>query len=161
MALTAPTKYISEYTKGLDIPHHVVDGNDVSAVFAATQEAVEWARAGKGPSMIEGITYRWYDHSGFAGGRVGQDGAKGLPYRTDDEVQAVDVARSDSALQEVAAGERAPPSRPSSRRSTPTPRRPSTRRSSSPARAPIPIRLRACSTPMPTGRGRGHPVLQP
>ena len=30
MALTVPTKYISEYTKGLDIPHHVVDGNDVT-----------------------------------------------------------------------------------------------------------------------------------
>jgi TPP-dependent pyruvate/acetoin dehydrogenase alpha subunit len=87
MAFTVPTKYISEYTKGLDIPHHLVDGNDLSAVHAATKEAVEWARAGKGPSMIEGITYRWYDHSGFAGGKVGQDGAMGLPYRTDDEVK--------------------------------------------------------------------------
>ena len=87
MALTVPTKYVSEYTKGLDIPHHVVDGNDVSAVYAATKEAVEWARAGHGPSMIEAVTYRWYDHSGFAGGRVGQDGAHGLPYRTDDELQ--------------------------------------------------------------------------
>ena len=46
-----------------------------------------WARAGKGPSMIEGITYRWYDHAGFAGGRVGQDGAMGLPYRTDEELK--------------------------------------------------------------------------
>ncbi len=87
MALTVPTKYISEYTKGLDIPHHLVDGNDVSAVYAATEEAVAWARAGNGPSMIEAITYRWYDHSGFAGGKVGQDGAMGLPYRTDEEVR--------------------------------------------------------------------------
>jgi pyruvate dehydrogenase E1 component alpha subunit len=37
--------------------------------------------------MIEAITYRWYDHSGFAGSRVGQEGAMGLPYRTDDEVK--------------------------------------------------------------------------
>ncbi|MGE3507651.1 MAG: thiamine pyrophosphate-dependent dehydrogenase E1 component subunit alpha [Vicinamibacterales bacterium] len=87
MAFTVPTKFISEYTKGLDIPHFLVDGNDLAAVHAATKEAVEWARAGKGPSVIEGITYRWYDHSGFAGGRVGQDGAMGLPYRTDDEVK--------------------------------------------------------------------------
>ena len=87
MAATVPTKYIAEYTKGLDIPHHVVDGNDVSATYAATREAVEWARAGKGPSMIEGITYRWYDHAGFAGGKVGQDGAMSLPYRSDDEVR--------------------------------------------------------------------------
>ncbi len=88
MAATAPTKYISEYTKGLDIPHYLVDGNDVSAVYAATNEAVEWGRAGKGPSVIEGLTYRWYDHSGFAGARVNEDGAMGLPYRTDEEVRA-------------------------------------------------------------------------
>ncbi len=88
VANTVPTKYVSEYTKGLDIPHFLVDGNDLSAVYAATAEAVEHARAGNGPSMIEGITYRWYDHSGFAGSKVGQDGAFGIPYRTDDEVNA-------------------------------------------------------------------------
>jgi TPP-dependent pyruvate/acetoin dehydrogenase alpha subunit len=88
VANTAPTKYISEYTKGLDIPHYLVDGNDVTAVRAVTEDAVAHARAGNGPSMIEGITYRWYDHSGFAGGKVGQDGAFGIPYRTDDEVRA-------------------------------------------------------------------------
>ena len=87
MATVTPTKYICEYTKGLDIPHHLVDGNDVAAVYAATKESVDWARAGKGPSMIEGMTYRWYDHSGFAGGRVGVDGALGLPYRSDEEVR--------------------------------------------------------------------------
>jgi acetoin:2,6-dichlorophenolindophenol oxidoreductase subunit alpha len=87
MAKTAPTKYVSEYTKGLDLPHHLVDGNDVTAVFSATKAAVEWARSGKGPVVIEGITYRWYDHAGFAGGRVGVDGAYGLPYRSDDEVK--------------------------------------------------------------------------
>ena len=88
VANSAPTKYVSEYTKGLDIPHFLVDGNDLSAVYAATAQAVEHARAGNGPSMIEGMTYRWYDHSGFAGGKVGQDGAFGMPYRTDDEVNA-------------------------------------------------------------------------
>jgi acetoin:2,6-dichlorophenolindophenol oxidoreductase subunit alpha len=88
MARTVPTKYIAEYTKGLGIPHHIVDGNDVSAVYAASQEAVEWARAGNGPSVIEGITYRWYDHSGFSGSRQGEDGAFRIPYRTDEEVRA-------------------------------------------------------------------------
>lgn len=87
VASTVPTKYISDYTKGLGIPHYLVDGNDLSAVYAATKEAVDWARAGKGPSMIEGITYRWYDHSGFAGAKVGVDGAFGIPYRTDEEVR--------------------------------------------------------------------------
>jgi TPP-dependent pyruvate/acetoin dehydrogenase alpha subunit len=88
VANTVPTKYVSEYTKGLDIPHYTVDGNDISAVYAATQEAVDMARAGKGPAVIEGLTYRWYDHSGFAGARSGQHGAMGLPYRTDEEVRA-------------------------------------------------------------------------
>ena len=88
VANTVPTKYVSEYTKGLDIPHHLVDGNDMTAVHAATKEAVEWARAGNGPSMIEGMTYRWYDHSGFASSKIGEDGAFGIPYRTDDEVRA-------------------------------------------------------------------------
>jgi TPP-dependent pyruvate/acetoin dehydrogenase alpha subunit len=87
MARTVPTKYVSELTKGLDIPHHVVDGNDLAAVHQVTREAVTWARDGKGPSVIEAMTYRWYDHSGFAGGRVAQEGAMGLPYRTDDEVR--------------------------------------------------------------------------
>lgn len=87
VADTAPTKYISDYTKGLDLPHHLVDGNNIAAVYNATKQAVEWAHAGKGPSVIEALTYRWYDHSGFAGARVGQEGAVGLPYRTDDEVR--------------------------------------------------------------------------
>ena len=87
VADTAPTKYISDYTKGLDLPHHLVDGNNIASVYNATKQAVEWARAGKGPSVIEALTYRWYDHSGFAGARVGQEGAVGLPYRTDDEVR--------------------------------------------------------------------------
>lgn len=87
MALTTPTKYVSELTRGIDMPHFVVDGNDVTAMYAAAHEAVEWARAGKGPSIIEGITYRWYDHSGFAGAKHGVDAAFGLPYRSDDEVR--------------------------------------------------------------------------
>jgi pyruvate dehydrogenase E1 component alpha subunit len=65
-----------------------VDGNDVAAVFAVAKEAVERARSGKGPTVIEGKTYRWYDHRNFAGAKVGVDGAFGLPYRSDDEVRA-------------------------------------------------------------------------
>jgi pyruvate dehydrogenase E1 component alpha subunit len=88
VASTVPTKYISDYTKGLGIPHYLVDGNDVSSVYAATKEAVDRARAGNGPSMLEGLTYRWYDHSGFAGAKAAEDGAFGMPYRTDEEVRA-------------------------------------------------------------------------
>jgi pyruvate dehydrogenase E1 component alpha subunit len=87
MASNIPGGNASTYTKGLPIPSVTVDGNDVAAVFAATMEAVERARAGFGPSVIEAITYRWYDHSGFAGAKEGVDGAFGLPYRSDTEVK--------------------------------------------------------------------------
>ena len=40
-----------------------VDGNDVLAVYAATREAVERARAGGGPTLIEAVTYRMGAHS--------------------------------------------------------------------------------------------------
>lgn len=75
------------YTRGLPIPSVTVDGTDVAAVFSATQEAVARARAGFGPSVIEAKVIRWYDHAGMAGAKVGQDGAFGLPYRSDSEVQ--------------------------------------------------------------------------
>ena len=41
----------------------LVDGNDVIAVFNATLEAVENARKGNGPTMIEAYTYRMSDHT--------------------------------------------------------------------------------------------------
>jgi pyruvate dehydrogenase E1 component alpha subunit len=86
-ALVSATRYQSDLTKGLDIPHYLVDGNDVAQVYDATKRAVEWARAGNGPSVIEAMTYRWYDHQGFAGAKAAVDGAFGLPYRSDDEMR--------------------------------------------------------------------------
>jgi pyruvate dehydrogenase E1 component alpha subunit len=40
-----------------------VDGNDVLAVYAATREAVDRARAGEGPTLIECVTYRLAMHT--------------------------------------------------------------------------------------------------
>jgi acetoin:2,6-dichlorophenolindophenol oxidoreductase subunit alpha len=45
------------------IPSGVIDGNDVLAVRDATRDAVERARAGGGPTLIEAMTYRHYGHS--------------------------------------------------------------------------------------------------
>ena len=45
------------------IPGARVDGNDVLAVYEAVRTAVERARAGAGPSLIEAVTYRWGGHS--------------------------------------------------------------------------------------------------
>ena len=56
-----------------------VDGNDVLAVYAATHEAVERARAGDGPTLIECVTYRLGVHT------TADDPTK---YRTNEEVEA-------------------------------------------------------------------------
>jgi TPP-dependent pyruvate/acetoin dehydrogenase alpha subunit len=44
------------------IPSVVVDGNDVMAVYEVVKKAVDRARNGKGPSLVEGLTYRWEGH---------------------------------------------------------------------------------------------------
>lgn len=45
------------------IPGEIVDGNDVLAVYEATKRAVERARAGGGPSLIEAKTFRMKGHA--------------------------------------------------------------------------------------------------
>lgn len=45
------------------IPGIRVDGNDVLAVYVAAAEAVERARSGGGPTLIEGLTYRMTPHT--------------------------------------------------------------------------------------------------
>jgi len=44
------------------MPGVKVDGNDVLQVYARTAEAVERARSGDGPTLIECETYRWEGH---------------------------------------------------------------------------------------------------
>jgi acetoin:2,6-dichlorophenolindophenol oxidoreductase subunit alpha len=45
------------------VPSRVVDGNDLLAVHEAARDAVELARGGGGPSLLECQTYRHYGHS--------------------------------------------------------------------------------------------------
>jgi pyruvate dehydrogenase E1 component alpha subunit len=45
------------------MPGRLIDGNDVFAVYQATHEAVQRGRAGKGPTLIEAVTYRMGPHS--------------------------------------------------------------------------------------------------
>ncbi|TAM12634.1 MAG: 2-oxo acid dehydrogenase [Nevskiaceae bacterium] len=45
------------------IPHRRVDGNDVFAVYLATKAALDAARRGEGPCLIEAVTYRMRAHT--------------------------------------------------------------------------------------------------
>ena len=49
--------------EGYGFPGIMVDGNDVLAVYEATQKAIVRARKGEGPTLIECKTYRWMGHS--------------------------------------------------------------------------------------------------
>ena len=53
---------IAARASSYDMPGCKVDGNDVLAVYEKGREAVDRARSGKGPSLIEATTYRWYGH---------------------------------------------------------------------------------------------------
>ncbi len=60
------------------MPGIQVDGNDILAVYAAAQEAVERARSGGGPTLIECVTYRLMMHT------TADDPKR---YRSDEEVE--------------------------------------------------------------------------
>lgn len=55
-------EHIADRAVAYDIPGKVIDGNDVFAVYEAVKEAVERARGGEGPSLIECKTYRHRGH---------------------------------------------------------------------------------------------------
>jgi pyruvate dehydrogenase E1 component alpha subunit len=69
---------IAQKAVAYGMPGVLVDGNDVFAVYAATRDAVERARSGSGPSLIEALTYRMGPHSSA------DDPGR---YRTDDVVE--------------------------------------------------------------------------
>jgi pyruvate dehydrogenase E1 component alpha subunit len=54
---------VAERAAAYGIPAQIVDGNDVLAVYWAAQAAVDRARAGGGPTLIESKTYRQCGHS--------------------------------------------------------------------------------------------------
>jgi acetoin:2,6-dichlorophenolindophenol oxidoreductase subunit alpha len=69
---------VADRAASYGMPAEICDGMDAIAVRAACQKAVDRAREGGGPSMVEAKTYRYYDHQGVKGLRI--------PYRTQDEI---------------------------------------------------------------------------
>jgi acetoin:2,6-dichlorophenolindophenol oxidoreductase subunit alpha len=76
-ALSVPR--ISDRAAAYNMPGVTIDGQDVTAVWDAATTAVERARGGRGPSLIECMTYRYYGH------HQGDDTHR---YRTNEEENA-------------------------------------------------------------------------
>lgn len=75
--LTSALENLSDRAKAYGFPGISIDGNDVVTVWNTTRQALERARSGEGPTLIEMKTYRWFGHSDI-------DPAD---YRADEEVQ--------------------------------------------------------------------------
>ena len=61
--LQAGIKDFSDRARAYGFPGISIDGNDVFTVHKTAAEAIARARKGKGPTLIECKTYRWYGHS--------------------------------------------------------------------------------------------------
>lgn len=70
---------VAERARAYGIPGVTVDGNDAIAVFEAAGAAIERARRGDGPSLLECRTYRTRPHA---------EGMRDGGYRTTDEINA-------------------------------------------------------------------------
>jgi TPP-dependent pyruvate/acetoin dehydrogenase alpha subunit len=78
--LEVPTKDVADRAKGYGIPGLIADGQDVLDVYDKVMQAVDWARSGKGPSIVECKTYRAYGHGDH-------DDDRAAKYRSKEEVK--------------------------------------------------------------------------
>ena len=78
IALAMAVSHVADRASAYAMPGVSVDGNDLAAVAAAAAAAIERARTGNGPSLLECKTYRWRGHS---------KSDRNL-YRTKDEIEA-------------------------------------------------------------------------
>jgi pyruvate dehydrogenase E1 component alpha subunit len=70
---------VADRAASYGMPSEICDGMDVVHVREVTERAIERARTGGGPTLVEAKTYRYYDHQGVKGLRKS--------YRTQEEVE--------------------------------------------------------------------------
>ena len=108
MAFSRATKNASVASRAnaYGLPGVTVDGQDVLAVSAAAKDAINRARAGGGPTLIECCTYRYVGH---------HEGDPGTDYRTREEIQhwkeqdplnrartlLIELGKDDNELQDI------------------------------------------------------------
>ena len=69
---------LAERAAAYGFPGKAIDGNDAELVYDETRQAVERARRGEGPALLECLTYRWDGHFG---------GDPGTGYRKREEIE--------------------------------------------------------------------------
>jgi len=74
-----PVKHVATKAEGYGMPGIIMDGNDIFAVYEAARDAMNRARCGQGPTLLECKTYRLRPHS---------NADNDLKYRTAEEVEA-------------------------------------------------------------------------
>ena len=75
-AASQATPDIADRARGFGMPAAIVDGNDPLAVRAAVGAAVERARGGGGPTLVECKTVRWERHSALSAGADPAEGRR-------------------------------------------------------------------------------------
>lgn len=71
--------HVASRAAAYGMPGLQVDGNHVLEVYQKAAEAIDRARQGGGPTLLECLTYRWYGH---------HEGDPGVAYRTKEEIAA-------------------------------------------------------------------------
>ena len=90
---------LSDRALGYGMPGVTIDGMDVLAVHAAASEAVDRARAGGGPTLIECDTYRFNTHTGRSEAALDSRPAHEIAaYRERDPIEALQRVLEDRSL---------------------------------------------------------------
>lgn len=83
---------IADRASSYGIPGVIVDGMDALAVRDVALEAIERAKRGEGPTLIEAKTYRYFDHQGIKGMRIlYRDPAEVEAWKTRDAINLIEA----------------------------------------------------------------------
>lgn len=83
---------IADRASSYGIPGVIVDGMDVLAVRNVALEAIDRAKRGEGPTLIEAKTYRYFDHQGIKGMRIlYRDPAEVEAWKTRDAINLIEA----------------------------------------------------------------------
>jgi pyruvate dehydrogenase E1 component alpha subunit len=113
MSLQMPTPNVADRAKGYGMPHEIVDGNDAVAVWRSAGRAVEHARSGKGPYLVEYKTFRMTGHSahddaGYVPKKLFEEWAKKDPIvrlekdmTSKKELSKADIEKMDKEIKDI------------------------------------------------------------